>query len=111
LVYVDKLDVVEPTMKDIPSIVLLDAKSKYFSIDNKEKAVMVFVKNRQINVDSFEENIEAVLVFDLKGRVLYKKDNIAKKQFFATDFLPTNQILIVKTILSNAAIKTDKLFF
>ncbi|CAN1572179.1 Fibronectin type III [Flavobacteriaceae bacterium] len=111
LVYVDKLDVVEPTMKDIPSIVLLDAKSKYFSIDNKEKAVMVFVKNHQINVDSFEENIESVLVFDLKGRVLYKKDNIAKKQFFATDFLPTNQILIVKTILSNAAIKTYKLFF
>jgi hypothetical protein len=111
LVYVDKSEVVVAPVIDIPPLVVLDPTLENVSFDKKEKSVIVSVKNHQIKVDTFEENIDAILVYDLKGRILYKKNNIGKKQFFATDFLPTNQILIVKTISSNAATRTDKIFF
>ena len=69
--------------------------------DVKKNKVLVFVKNKQITINSFVETIEQVTIYDLSGKLIYKKDNVNSNVLSLSDLKSSNQMLIVKTILKN----------
>ncbi|PZX92140.1 hypothetical protein DOS84_16480, partial [Flavobacterium aquariorum] len=77
---------------------------------NLEK-VLVSVKNHQIKINSFDQTIENVTIYDLSRRKLYEKDNINSNEFNVPDFSSTNQFLMVQIRLKNGKIVTDKIIY
>jgi len=80
-------------------------------IDKTNKLVLVSVKNHQAKINSFDQNIEKVIVYDLLGRQLYEKENINSNVFNFPDFSLTEQFLIVKTLLENGTWVESKVVF
>ena len=68
--------VVTPPVIEIPPVVVLDPTLGNPSFDKKEKSVIVSVKDHQIKINSFDETMVMVMVYDLRGRLLYENDNI-----------------------------------
>ncbi|WP_124020667.1 T9SS sorting signal type C domain-containing protein [Flavobacterium aquariorum] len=102
---------VDQTVVVTPPVSGLDPTLENPSFDKKDKSIIVSVNDHQIKFNSFNGIIDKVLVFDLRGRLLYEKDNIEKEQFVISDLTPKNQILIVKTVFGNKVSRTDKIIF
>ncbi|WP_268848192.1 T9SS sorting signal type C domain-containing protein [Flavobacterium aestivum] len=68
---------------------------------NKGKSVIVFVKDHQIKINSFDETIGKIMVYDLRGRLLYEKANINNSEFVVQNLASAEQVLIVKVQLKN----------
>jgi len=66
------------------------------------KGVVVSVKNSQIKVNSFDENIVAIKVFDLKGSLIYEKGKVNKNEFIIEHLSSPHQFLIVSVQLGNS---------
>lgn len=81
------------------------------NIDSLENTVLVSSKNKQIKINSFAETIDKVMVYDLLGRQFYQKENVNSNEFLTTDFVSSHQTLVVKTVLQNGAIVTNKIIF
>ncbi|MES2575472.1 MAG: T9SS sorting signal type C domain-containing protein [Bacteroidota bacterium] len=93
---------------------VLKYSSKTFATEDFEiqgNKVLVSVKNKQVKINSFAETIDKVLIYDLLGRLIYKKDNVNSNELSIADFVSSNQALIVKTILQNGIITTDKIIY
>lgn len=72
--------------------------------------VLVSVKE-QIKINSFAEMIDRVLIYDVSGRLIYKKTKLNCNEFVAIDLVSGHQPLVVKTSLQNGTIVTDKIIF
>ncbi len=116
LVYVDKTAIAEPLVEvtppltDIP-VVLLDNSITNGDFDGKSKDVLVSVKNHQIKVNSFDEIINSVMVYDLKGRALYKNDNLITHEHSIVTLSEKKQLLIVAVKLKNGVKKYKKIIY
>jgi hypothetical protein len=75
------------------------------------KKVLVSVKNHHIKINSFDETIENVAIYDLSRRKLFEKGNINSNEFNVPDFSSTNQFLMVQIRLKNGKIVTDKIVY
>lgn len=75
------------------------------------KALIISVKNRKINLMSSKEAIVQVQVFDLLGRKVYDKSNINAKEWSISTLLSSEQTFIVKTTLANGAISNKKIIY
>ncbi|QKJ62831.1 T9SS sorting signal type C domain-containing protein [Flavobacterium sp. M31R6] len=80
-------------------------------LDEINKKVLVSVKNHHIKINSFDQTIENVTIYDLSRRKLYEKDNINSNEFNVPDFSSTNQFLMVQIRLKNGKIVTDKIIY
>ena len=80
-------------------------------IDAAVSQVVVSVKSKQIKINSFVETIDKILIYDVLGRQVYKKDNVDGSELLITDFVSSHQVLIVKTILQNGKMVTDKIIY
>jgi hypothetical protein len=69
--------------------------------------VQVFVNNHQLSVNSKNEYIDSIKVYDILGRNLFSKEKI-NAETFSTLLNETKQSLIVKIKLSNGIIVTKK---
>jgi hypothetical protein len=85
----------------VPPVSALDPTLGTPSFDNKGKSVMVSINNHQIKVNSFDEVIETVMVYDLRGRLLYVKYNVNSTQFVIQNLGSANQVLLIKTLLKD----------
>jgi hypothetical protein len=79
--------------------------------DAKSNAVIVSVKNKQIKIKANQETLDKVFVYDLLGKLIYQKANIGNNEFVIKNLFTSQTILIVKTILKNSEITTDKIIF
>ena len=79
--------------------------------DEINKKVLVSVKNHQIKINSFDQTIDNVTIYDLSRRKLYEKGNINSNEFNVPDFSSTNQFLMVQIRLKNGKIVTDKIVY
>ncbi|WP_310377451.1 T9SS sorting signal type C domain-containing protein [Flavobacterium sp.] len=70
--------------------------------------VLVSNKNKQIKVNSTLENINKIIVYDLLGRQIYTKEKINNKEFVLSNFASSEQTLLVKVVLENGEITTQK---
>jgi hypothetical protein len=81
------------------------------AFDEINKKVLVSVKNHQIKINSFDQTIDNVTIYDLSRRKLYEKGNINNNEFNVPDFSSTNQFLMVQIRLKNGKIVTDKIVY
>ena len=95
----------------IPPVSGLDPTLENPSFDKKGKSVIVSVKDRQIKVNSFDETIASLMVYDLRGRLLYENDNVNKNEFVLQDLNSSDQFLIVITQLTNGKWVTKEIIF
>lgn len=77
----------------------------------KENNVFVSIKNKQIQINSFAETIDKVTIFDLLGRQIYQKNKVNNNHLLLSDFVSSNQTLIVKTSLQNGTTVTEKVIY
>ncbi|OOG78800.1 T9SS sorting signal type C domain-containing protein [Flavobacterium sp. A45] len=75
------------------------------------KKVLVSVKNRRIKINSFDQTIDNVTVYDLSRRKLYEKGNINSNEFNVPEFSSANQFLMVQIRLKNGKLVTEKVIF
>ena len=79
--------------------------------DGSSKSTLVYVKNQVINIESFNENIREVIIFDLSGNKLYKKDKFNSKKIFIENLFSSHQVLLVKVIFENGKSTSKKVIF
>jgi hypothetical protein len=65
------------------------------TVDQKQKGLVVSVKNHKIKINSFDELIHKVMVYDLKGSLLFEKKGLNENEFTIPNFTSTDQFLIV----------------
>ncbi|WP_234425234.1 T9SS sorting signal type C domain-containing protein [Flavobacterium bizetiae] len=78
---------------------------------NHENAISVLVKNKVINVSSFNENIKEVMIYDISGKLLYNKNKVGNTVLQIQNLQSANQLLLVKVILENNFTVTRKTLF
>ena len=76
-----------------------------------EKLVLVSNKNKQIKVNSAVETIDKVLVYDLLGRLIYKKEKVNSNEITLNNLNASQQTLLVKVTLQNGKTVTRKVMY
>jgi hypothetical protein len=79
------------------------------TVDTIENKVLVSNKNKQIKINSNSETIDKVMVYDVSGKLMYKKEKANSQEVIITNLTAKNQVLIVKTTLQNGKTVTDKI--
>jgi hypothetical protein len=95
----------------IPPIVSLDPTLENPSFTKTEKPLVVSVKNHQIKINSFNETMTAVMVYDLKGSLLYENDHVNSNEFIIQHLNSGDQFLIVITQLTNGKWISKEIIF
>ncbi len=73
--------------------------------------ILVFIKDKTINVRSAGENINEVTIFDLTGKLVFSKKKIDDVELQIPNLKAENQVLIIKTTLRNDQIISKKIMF
>ncbi|MBW4361111.1 T9SS sorting signal type C domain-containing protein [Flavobacterium taihuense] len=79
--------------------------------DLVNQSLLVSVKKHQININSSYEILDKVMVYDLNGRLLYKKENVNDKEFTIPEFNFSEQFLVVLVQLANEEWVTKEIIF
>ena len=88
-----------------------DATLSNTDFDSLNGTVSISVLSNDIKINSLQENIKSIIVYDVLGRSLVSKNNINVKQSNINSLLKNNQPLIVKVVLDNDQIVTKKIIF
>jgi hypothetical protein len=73
-----------------------------------ENAVQVIKKDKVISVDSGNQTIKSVAVYDVTGKLIYNKTGISDSIFVTSEFAIAPQVLIVKVTLDDSRQITKK---
>jgi hypothetical protein len=108
--------VVEPPVVVNPPIVLppvsvLDPTLGNEDFDKNDKSLIVSVLNHQIKINSFDETIAKVTVYDLRGRLLYENNKVNTNEYTIEHLNVSSQFLIVVTQLINGKWVTKEIVF
>lgn len=76
--------------------------------DNK---FIVSVKERQLKVNSYEDLIDEVWVYDLLGRQIFTKEKVNSNEFVISNLVSAKQTLIVKVLLQNGQTYSNKVVY
>lgn len=79
------------------------------TVDTIENKVLVSNKNKQIKINSNSETIDKVMVYDVSGKLMYKKEKANTQEVIISNLTAKNQVLILKTTLQNGKTVTDKI--
>ncbi|MEA9415235.1 T9SS sorting signal type C domain-containing protein [Flavobacterium sp. PL02] len=76
-----------------------------------EDIVRIAVENKEIQINTLNQTIDAVYVYDTSGKLLYQKDKIGNPKLTIENLKLSNQVLIVKVILDNKHTETKKVIY
>ena len=76
-----------------------------------ENQVLVSSKNKQIKVNSVEETIDKVMIYDLLGRQLFKKEKVISNELVISNLVSSQQTLLVKVTLQKGQTVTKKIVY
>ncbi len=81
--------------------------------ENQDQKIFVSVKDKSIKLESIseQENLEEVAIYDSGGSLLYRKKQIANKEWVIPNFQSGPQVLLVKITLENGKTLTRKIVF
>jgi hypothetical protein len=79
--------------------------------DTKENLVLVSNKNKQIRIHSPKETIDKVLVYDIAGKQIYQKTNVNGNELSIANLAASHQVLVVKTVLQNGQVVSNKVIY
>lgn len=71
--------------------------------------ISVSVKDQIIKIDACEEVIKEIEVFDISGRLVYRKDKVQSSNFSISKIQFAHQILLLKIKLENGKTETRKI--
>jgi hypothetical protein len=77
----------------------------------QDNPVLVSSKNKQIRINSAEETIDKVLVYDLAGKQIYHKTDVNSNELSISNLAASHQVLLVKTSLQNGRTVTNKIIY
>ena len=77
--------------------------------ENLESSIVASVKNRELTVTSYVENIQEIKVFDILGRDLFEAKSIENKNFTTSNVSISQQALILKIKLASGLVVTRKI--
>jgi hypothetical protein len=80
-------------------------------LETTENQVVVSNKDKQIKVNSAVETIDKVLVYDLLGRQLFKKEKVNSNELSIPNLNSSHQTLFIKVILQNDQTVTRKIIY
>lgn len=78
-----------------------------------DKNVFVSVKDKNIRLQAVSdtENLKETTIYDIGGKLLYRKEDINNKELLITNLPPAHQVLLVKVTLNNGYTTTKKIVF
>lgn len=76
-----------------------------------ENPVVVSVLNKVIDINTFNQNIDKVFIYDVSGTLIYKKDSVENPSLVIDNLRSGNQVLVVKVLLKNSTSKTKKIIY
>ncbi|WP_433814239.1 T9SS sorting signal type C domain-containing protein [Flavobacterium johnsoniae] len=79
--------------------------------DNQNNSFYVSVKDKTIKLNSTEDVMREVSIFDISGKLLYNNKKVENTEYQISNFQSGNQVLIVKVTLENGNIITKKIVF
>jgi len=80
-------------------------------LETFENQVLVSNKNKQIKINSKAVTIDKVVVYDLLGRLLFKKDKVNSNEFSVLNLISNSETLLVKVTLQNGETVTRKILY
>jgi hypothetical protein len=85
--------------------------SKPDPFDRSNKHIKISIHDCQLQINAVQGNISKVLIYDLKGNLLFQKEQINSAQLVVSNVMFKHQILIVKTYLDNGENYINKVVF
>ncbi|KFF02082.1 T9SS sorting signal type C domain-containing protein [Flavobacterium reichenbachii] len=79
--------------------------------DSIKTNLLISVKNRIINIDSKNNTIDDVVIFDILGKQIYKKKSISNTNFSIQNLGIQNQVLILKVVLESGFVQSKKIIY
>jgi hypothetical protein len=79
--------------------------------ETAENAILVAVVNKEIKINAADQAIDKVFVYDVMGKLIYKKDKVENPKFVIENLKSSNQVLLVKVVLDNKHTETKKIIF
>jgi hypothetical protein len=77
----------------------------------KQKGFFVSVKNREIKINSFDQIVNSVKVFDLKGSLLYERNKVNKNEFSIDTLTASSQFMVVMVQLEDGKWISEEIIF
>lgn len=87
---------------ETPAFAANSTSDSMISVDSAKKV---------INVETFNQNIDKIFVYDLSGNLVYKKSGVGNSKHDIEGLKSNNQILIVKVTLDNNLTQTKKIIY
>jgi hypothetical protein len=106
--------IVTPPIVTVPIVLDPNKDGGTLSTDdfaNKEKSAIVSVQDHQIKINSFDKTIGMVMIYDLRGRLLFQKDQINTNEYVISSLASVDQVLIVKIQLKNEKWVVNQIIF
>ncbi|TDO98370.1 putative delta-60 repeat protein [Flavobacterium sp. 245] len=89
----------------------LDKELNFDEFENNSNAVFVYIKDKLIHIEAPQKFIKEATVFDLTGKILYKRTKINAFNFSIPNLNSRNQVLLVKVTLENDFSVAKKVVF
>ena len=80
-------------------------------LETRDNLLVVSNKNKQIKVNSKVESIDKVMVYDLLGRLLFKKDKVNSTELSILNLISNAQTILIKVTLQNGTEVTKKVIY
>lgn len=80
-------------------------------LETAEKITSITAFNKVINVETSNQTIKQVFVFDVSGNLLYRKDAVSDSKLIINSLRSSNQVLVVKVVLNDNSIETKKVIY
>lgn len=104
-------DTTTGTFKDRFVLRYIDKSLGIIDFENSKNDVLVYVKDKRIQLNSKKENFKEVTIYDVSGKVVYNKNKIGNTEFVINLSVSANQVLLIKTTLENGNTSTNKIIF
>ncbi|MCC9072595.1 T9SS sorting signal type C domain-containing protein [Flavobacterium sp. F-65] len=79
--------------------------------DSSKNLIMVAIANEKIDITAYDKIINKVLIYDMSGKLMYKKEAVKNSKLIIENLRSSNQVLMVKVILDNQHIETKKVIY
>ncbi|MBF7091007.1 T9SS sorting signal type C domain-containing protein [Flavobacterium sp. ALJ2] len=79
--------------------------------ETAENEILVSVANNEIKINAISETIDKVFIYDITGKLIYKKDKVGNPKLVIENLKSSNQVLLVKVVLDNKHTETKKIIF
>ena len=79
--------------------------------ENVENSITVVSQDKTIMINSTTENLSGVFIYDISGKLLYKKQNVGNVELSIQHLPFAQQVLLVKVLLENGYTTTKKVIF